>query len=121
MKFFSVLAAAALLAGSYVSAAPAPAEDSADFPLIMETNFFLNQCAQTELKWIGGTPGYNFSMYLNGKRAVTWFDAPNPFSWEVIVSTGTVVRFDVQDSVGRSSSSIPVIVGPGTDNCTLIA
>ena len=26
---------------------------------------------------------------------------------------GTEVRFDVQDSVGRSSSSIPVIVGPG--------
>ncbi|RDX52282.1 hypothetical protein OH76DRAFT_1400630 [Lentinus brumalis] len=52
-------------------------------------------------------------MYLNGARAVTWFDAPNPFSWEVIVSEGTIVRFDVQDSVGRSSSSIPVIVGPG--------
>ncbi|KAI0703888.1 hypothetical protein C8T65DRAFT_741233 [Cerioporus squamosus] len=123
MKVFSVLAAAALFAAGSVSAAPAAAEEN--FPLIMETNFDLRQCAQTELKWIGGTPAYNFSyvmpMYLNGKRAVTWFDAPNPFSWEVIVSTGTVVRFDVQDSVGRSSSSIPVVVGPGFDNCTLIA
>ncbi|RDX52291.1 hypothetical protein OH76DRAFT_1416828 [Lentinus brumalis] len=124
MKVFSVLAAAALLAGSSVSAAPAPAEEK--FPLIMETNFHLNQCAHIEVTWIGGTPGYNLvrRMYLNEGDRVTWFDAPNPFSWHVIVSEGTVVRWDVQDSVGRSSSSIPVIVGPvgpGSDNCTLIA
>lgn len=32
---------------------------------------------------------------------------------------GTEVRFDVQDSVGRSSSSIPVIVGPGKPSVPL--
>ncbi|KAI0752441.1 hypothetical protein C8Q80DRAFT_1301895 [Daedaleopsis nitida] len=124
MKSFMNIAAAILALAGSVSAAPTSGES--DFvPLLIQTPFDLRQCIRSYFRFVGGTPGYNLTLFVDHEDRGTWFDVDTPFSWQAIVHEGSLVQFTLEDSVGHTASTIPVYVKHGeapsqANDCFLI-